>query len=97
MTKPNYSQLNYLKLTRRAQRALIPLEAKYDEERSTCYANPGPWIDYDEDNPPTRREAYDMCNDCPMLVECGRFAAALKPYIGVWAGEVWQDGKRLYS
>ena len=97
MSKKAYSQLNYLRLSRRAQKALLPLEAKYDETRSTCYKNPAPYIDYDEENPPSKEDAYIMCKACPMLVECGRFATASKPYIGVWGGEVWHDGKRLYD
>lgn len=97
MSKKAYSQLNYLRLTKRAQRALEPLEEKFDQTRSTCYQNPGPYIDYDEDDPPTKEDAYLICKACDMLVECGRFAAASKPYIGVWGGEVWQDGKRLYD
>lgn len=92
-----YSQLNYLRLTKRAQKAMIPLEEKYDEGRSICYAIPHEYVDYDEDNPPSKQEAYYMCKGCPMLVECGRFAAASKPYIGVWGGEVYHEGKRLYD
>jgi hypothetical protein len=34
-----------------------------------------------------------LCEGCPLLVECGRFAAAYRPPLGVWAGEVWVDGK----
>lgn len=97
MSKVNYSQLNYLRLGRRAQKAMKPLQEKFDETRSICYGNPAPYIDYDEEDPPTKEEAFLMCSGCEMLVECGRFAAASKPYMGVWGGEVYYDGKRLYD
>lgn len=87
-----YTGLNYLKLNKRSQRAWEPLEAKFDQTKSKCYEKPEIYIDYLEDNPPTKQEAYKLCEGCPMLVECGRFANAYKPVIGVWAGEVWQDG-----
>ena len=97
MTKPNYSQLNYLKLNRRSQKAMKPLEEKMDAARGNCYQNPKPYIDYDEDRPPTKEQAFNLCNGCELLVECGRFAAASKPYMGVWAGEVYAEGKRLHE
>lgn len=92
-TQGKYTGLNYLKLNKRSQRAWEPLEAKFDRTKSKCYKNPGPYIDYDEDSPPFASEAYKLCKGCPMLVECARFAAAYKPVIGVWGGEVYIDGK----
>ena len=92
-TQGKYTGLNYLKLNKRSQRAWEPLEAKFDRTKSKCYKNPGPYIDYDEDNPPFASQAYKLCEGCPMLVECARFAAAYKPVIGVWGGEVYIDGK----
>lgn len=89
----NYTGLNYLKLNKRSQRAWEPLEKAFDRTRSLCHENPGPYIDYDEGRPPTRDEAYMLCEGCPMLVECARFASAYKPIIGVWGGEVWENGK----
>ena len=85
--------LNYLKLSKRAQRAHIPLEMGYDRVQSKCYQNPKPYMDYDEDAPPTQQEAFDLCDGCPLMVECGRFATAYRPPLGVWAGEVWLDNK----
>lgn len=87
-----YTGLNYLKLNKRSQRAWEPLEAKFDQTKSNCYEKPEIYIDYLEEYPPSKQEAYKLCEGCPMLVECGRFANAYKPVIGVWAGEVWQDG-----
>lgn len=91
-TQGKYTGLNYLKLNKRSQRAWEPLEEKFDQTTSNCYKNPGPYIDYDEDAPPSKQEAYQMCKGCPMLVECARFAAAYKPIIGVWGGERYESG-----
>jgi hypothetical protein len=91
-TQGKYTGLNYLKLNKRSQRAWEPLEAKFDQTVSKCYKIPEQYIDYDEDNPPTKQEAYEMCAGCPMLVECARFAAAYKPVIGVWGGERYEAG-----
>lgn len=89
----SYTGLNYLKLGKRAQRAWEPLAEKFDTERGLCKGNPVPWIDYDDENEPSPNRAFQLCNGCPLLVECGRFAAAYKPVIGVWGGEVYRDGK----
>jgi hypothetical protein len=91
-TQGKYTGLNYLKLNKRSQRAWEPLEAKFDQTVSKCYKIPEQYIDYDEDAPPTKQEAYEMCAGCPMLVECARFAAAYKPVIGVWGGERYEAG-----
>lgn len=91
-TQGKYTGLNYLKLNKRSQRAWEPLEAKFDQTVSKCYKNPEQYIDYDEEAPPTKQEAYEMCAGCPMLVECARFAAAYKPIIGVWGGERYEGG-----
>ena len=92
-TQGKYTGLNYLKLNKRSQRAWEPLEEKFDRAKSKCYQNPGPYIDYDEEDVPLASVAYKLCQGCPMLVECARFAAAYKPVIGVWGGEVYIDGK----
>lgn len=91
-TQGKYTGLNYLKLNKRSQRAWEPLEEKFDQTTSNCYKNPGPYIDYDEELPPSKQEAYEMCKGCDMLVECARFAAAYKPVIGVWGGERYENG-----
>lgn len=87
-----YTGLNYLKLGKRAQKAWEPLEEAFDRTQSKCYDNPMPYVDYADEFPPDKDFAYELCKGCPMLVECGRFAAAYKPAVGVWAGEVWKDG-----
>ena len=92
-TAGKYTGLNYLKLNKRSQRAWEPLEEKFDQSKSKCYKNPRQYIDYAEDNVPLASQAYKLCEGCPMLVECARFAAAYKPVVGVWGGEVYIDGR----
>jgi len=89
--------LNYLKLTRRAERASDALQKAMIVRRAKCADDPGPWIDYDESNAPSKNRAYLMCVDCPVLVECARFAIAYGPAVGVWGGEVYEQGKILYK
>jgi len=91
-TTGRYTGLNYLNLNKRAQRAWEPLEEAFDKSQSKCYENPSPYIDYHEDFAPSKHDAYKLCQGCPMLVECARFAAAYKPVVGVWGGEVYENG-----
>lgn len=91
----SYAGLNYLKMNKRAEIVWQPLYKAFEKNRSNCYKSPAEYIDYDEETPPSRNHAYALCYECPMLVECGRFANAYKPIIGVWGGEVWKDGKVL--
>lgn len=93
VTNGRYSGLNYLKLNKRAQKAWEPLAEAFDRSQAKCYRNPGPYIDYEDEATPLASEAFKLCHGCPMLVECGRFAAAFKPVVGVWAGEVWVEGR----
>jgi Transcription factor WhiB len=93
----NFPSLNYLKLTKRQQVAMTPLEVALDNKTPNCKNNPGEYIDYHEDYEPTAQRAYEMCGGCPMLVECARFANAYRPPIGVWGGQVWREGKVVPS
>jgi hypothetical protein len=88
--------LNYLQLNRRAERASDALQKAMLKNKAKCAKNPGPYMDYDENDPPSKSRAYALCVDCPVLVECARFASASKPAIGVWGGEVYQEGTLLY-
>ena len=85
--------LKYLLLTKRAERAVGPLQKKLGSNKALCEDNPGPYIDYAEGKEPTAEEAYLLCKGCPVLLECARFATAYAPPIGVWGGEVYIDGK----
>lgn len=89
----SYSSISYLKMNKRASDASLALEDQYSKGRSKCFGKPEKYMDYDEDKLPTNAEAYELCNGCPMLVECARFASALKPPIGVWGGQVYSLGK----
>lgn len=92
-TNGSYTGLNYLKLGKRAQRMWEPLAEKFDTARGLCYRNPRPYIDYEEWNTPSPNQAFQLCKGCPLMVECARFASAYKPVVGVWGGEVWENGK----
>jgi hypothetical protein len=87
--------LNYMRLGKRADRASGSLQKKLDSAEPNCAGNPGPYVDYPDDDIPTPTEAYVMCKGCPVLLECARFASAYKPTVGVWGGEVYVDGKPL--
>jgi hypothetical protein len=89
----NFPSLNYLKLTKRQQVAMSPLEIALDNKVPNCQNKANLFVDYDEDDEPTPDNAYKMCNGCPMLVECARFANAYRPPVGIWGGQVWKDGK----
>jgi hypothetical protein len=88
--------LNYLQLSKRADRASAALQKAMLKNKAKCADNPAPYIDYDENNQPSKNRAYLLCVDCPVLVECARFASASKPAIGVWGGEVYYEGTLLY-
>jgi hypothetical protein len=87
--------LKYLLLNKRAERASVALHKKMEHTEPNCIDNPRPYTDYPEDDPPTKLQAFLMCQDCPVMVECARFATAYRPAIGVWGGEVYSDGKPI--
>lgn len=87
--------LAYLRLNKRAERAAETLQKNLGNGKPNCEGNPGPYMDYDEEHPPTRLQAYVMCEGCPVLLECSRFASAYRPPMGVWGGEVYVNGKPL--
>ena len=90
--KPD-NALNYLNLTKRAQRANEKLQQTLDNSSPNCHDNPGPYMDYPENRPPSAERAYELCKGCPVLADCARFASAYRPPMGVWGGEVYVDGK----
>jgi len=92
-----YTGLNYLRMTKGAERVWEPLYNMFEKARSFCYNSPANYIDYKEEDTPSKAHAFELCNGCPMLVECGRFANVYRPVVGVWAGEVWKDGKVMYK
>lgn len=89
--------LMYLKLNKRAERMSDALQAAMLRNKAKCADNPGPWIDYEEEDAPTKENAYKMCVGCPVLVDCDRFAVASRPEVGVWGGQTWREGKLLHK
>jgi hypothetical protein len=89
--------LNYLKLNKRAERMSDVLQKAMTQNKAKCAAKPELWIDYEDGEEPTKNQAYVMCHDCPVLVECARFASAYRPAVGVWGGEVYSEGKLLHK
>lgn len=33
-----------------------------------------------------------LCGECPVLLECGAYAHQIRPELGIWAGQRWEDG-----
>jgi hypothetical protein len=80
-------------MDKRSRDSLSALYAASDFAAGLCAGKPERWIDYPEGDEPSMHTAYLMCNGCPLLVQCARFANAYGPEIGVWGGEVWSKGK----
>lgn len=87
--------LSYLKLNKRAERASFTLHKKLVNTKPNCANDPRPYVDYNEDLPPSKPEAFLLCRGCSVMVECARFATAYKPAVGIWGGEVYRDGKPI--
>lgn len=88
--------LAYLKLSEEAAQAETNFTiAVQDKGQPKCYRDPGPWQDYDDENPPSQIEAAKLCIGCPVFEECAIFALLNKPTHGVWAGERWQDSDKV--
>jgi hypothetical protein len=85
--------LSYLTLNARSNRANNALWKAYRANDPKCLNREDIYVDYKEEDTPTPEQAYRMCEGCPVLVECGRFANAYRPPVGVWAGQVWSDGE----
>lgn len=89
----------YLQIKPEALAAWDTFDAKLQKARDTgkglpnCEDNPGPYMDYDEDDLPTAEEAYDLCSGCPLLAECGLYAELERPAWGVHAGDVFVYGE----
>jgi len=72
-----------------------------DRTRPKCEGNPGPYMDYPEDRPPSVVTAMKLCHGCPILEQCRAYGESLnegdQQADGVWGGIVWKDGKKLYD
>jgi hypothetical protein len=89
----------YLQVKPQAEKAWDRFSAALEEARNTgeglpnCEDNPGPYMDYDDDNPPTPEQAYELCYECPLLELCAAYAEQERPAWGVWAETVWLAGE----
>lgn len=86
-------------LTPAKQRAQYRLNGEaerlqFDEQVSApCRDNPGPWMDWDSPDEERVFEAQMACNGCAFLEVCRERARLERPEYGVFAGEVWEDGR----
>jgi hypothetical protein len=81
--------------------AIDDFEEAKQHVKAKCFANPGPYADWDADDPdqpdpPTREQAESLCSGCPLIKACGNYGVAAQMYHGVWGGRVvsggvWQD------
>ena len=61
------------------------------EKQVPCLNKPEKWVDYDEEHPPSDREAAQMCWGCPLRLECLDYAESAGVTFGVYGGRVF-DG-----
>lgn len=97
---------NYLRLDPTEQAAYDRLQDALEEKGSHCEnIVPSPWMDYDMDGSlndgfdapyekPSRVEAGQMCDGCPIFSECEMFANVSRPVHGVWAGKMWFNRRK---
>lgn len=78
-------------MNKRSRDSMQAMVASPNWGEGLCSNNPEPYIDYDVE--PTQEDAYWLCNGCPLLVECARFANANGPERGVWGGQIWRNGR----
>lgn len=69
------------------------LNKELESQRSNCFEKPNLFTDYEE--PPQRSVARAMCVSCPVFDLCATWAAAERPAWGIYAGEAWEDGKKV--
>jgi hypothetical protein len=78
-------------MNKRSRDSMQAMVSSPNWSKGLCANKPEKYFDYDEE--PTREEAYLLCNGCPLLVECARFANANGPERGVWGGQIWKNGR----
>ena len=57
-----------------------------------CYKDSASFTDFEE--PPTQREAQELCSGCPMFTPCREEAMVVKPAWGVMGGISWLDRRQ---
>lgn len=60
--------------------------------RTSCYGNPAPYMDYDDEHIPSPETAAKLCEGCPVLKLCGAYAQLVHEPTGVWGGDVFIQG-----
>lgn len=65
--------------------------------RAKCHNNPGPYMDWDERNPPTAEEAAKLCSGCPLMRACANAQKAAREPFGIWGGRVIIDGRFIHK
>ena len=88
-------QLINLDMNKRSRDAMRGLAEAMVDDDPKCTGKEAIYIDYEIE--PSMHEAYVLCLGCPLLVECGRLANSFGPDHGVWAGEVWKQGRAKKS
>jgi hypothetical protein len=89
----------YLQIKPEARAAWDKFDTALEHARNTgenvpnCQDNPAPYMDYDDENPPTAEEAYSLCYGCPLIELCATFSELGRPAHGVWAGDRWEFGQ----
>lgn len=66
-------------------------------DQINCWGNPGPWTDWDENDPPTEMEAEILCLGCPLKKLCREYGDVMKPGIGVFGGKTWIAKQSIYG
>lgn len=59
-----------------------------------CLDAPDVYVDFDLI--PDQDTAFEMCADCPLMVECAASARRTKPAWGVWGGIAWLHGRQAH-
>lgn len=72
--------------------AIRDFEEAQELVSAKCKDNPGPYMDWEDENPPTQAEADAMCSGCPLQKACPNYAIAAQEQHGVWGGLIIING-----
>lgn len=76
-------------------RAIEDFEQAQEDVDGFCKGKPEKWMDYEDEDEPSKEEAAQMCDGCPLQKACANFAIAARMPHGVWGGIRIRDGKVL--
>lgn len=77
-----------------ALEALTKLNKAMEEVRTKCFDKPEEYIDWDEDSPPSNRQAQLLCSGCPVARLCEDYGRKSRDR-GVWGGTVILDNGKI--